>query len=113
MAWVESQSPSFRARHESDQAEDAAAVLESLELTHERLAALFPRTVADVTVALHRSATLLALTHPLLPATQLLTAPAMRRYIVGWSGPHEIHVLAPQALAARASNVPGSREMLL
>ncbi len=112
MAWVESVSPSFRARHESDQTDDAARVLESLERTREHLDELFPRTVADVTVVLHPRGTLLALAHPLLPAARLLVAPAARRYLVGWAGSRELHALAPSALAERASGVPGSQEML-
>lgn len=41
-----------------------------------------------------------------------LTAPAARRYIAGWTSPHELHMLTPTALEQRASGVPGSREML-
>jgi hypothetical protein len=32
--------------------------------------------------------------------------------VAGWVGPHELHVLVPDVLEARASTVPGSREML-
>jgi hypothetical protein len=32
--------------------------------------------------------------------------------VAGWAGAEELHVLAPNALAQRASSVPGSREML-
>ena len=39
------------------------------------------------------------------------TAPAARRYVVGWAGPRELHVLCPRLLAHRASNVEGSLEM--
>jgi hypothetical protein len=42
-----------------------------------------------------------------------MTAPAARRYLVGWFQHGEIHVLAPRVLADRASNVPGSKEMNL
>lgn len=112
MAWVESVSPSFRARHESGAADDAARVLDSLERTRDRLTELFPKTVGDVTVVLHSRDALLALAHPLLPAARVLVAPAARRYLVGWAGSRELHALAPSALAERASAVPGSREML-
>jgi hypothetical protein len=112
MAWVESVSPSFRARHESEQADDADRVLHSLERTRDRLDAIFPRTVADITIVLHRGPILLSLTNPLLPLAWLTTAPAARRYVAGWAGADELHVLAPSALEGRASNVPGSREML-
>jgi hypothetical protein len=65
-----------------------------------------------VTVVLHRSGTLLDLAHPLVPVERWLTAPAARRYVVGSTSRQTIHVLAPRALLARASKVPGSREML-
>jgi hypothetical protein len=112
MAWEETISASFRARHESRDADDAARVLHALEATRARLDILFPRTVADVTVVLHRSGTLLDLAHPLVPVERWLTAPAARRYVVGSTSRQTIHVLAPRALVARASKVPGSREML-
>jgi hypothetical protein len=112
MAWVETVSPSFRARHESADADDVARALDSLEATRTRLGVVFPRTVADVTTVFHRSAPLLDLAHPLVPLERLLTAPAARRYVVGSTGGRTIHVLAPRALRARASAVPGSREML-
>jgi len=113
MAWVETVSPSFRARHESADADDVARALDSLEATRARLEIVFPRTVADVTVVFHRSAPLLDLAHPLVPLERLLTAPAARRYVGGSTGgARTIHVLAPPALRARASAVPGSREML-
>jgi hypothetical protein len=112
MTWVESVSPSFRARHEAADADDADRILYSLEHTRERLERLFPRQTGEMTVVLHRSALGLAFTNPLLPAVWLATAPAARRYVAGWVGATELHMLAPVALEARASNVPGSREML-
>ncbi len=112
MTWVESVSPSFRARHDSDCAEDADRMLHSLEHTRERLAGTFARTVVEMTLVLHRSTISLSLANPLLPLMRLATAPAARRYVAGWAGARELHVLAPAALEARASNVPGSREML-
>jgi hypothetical protein len=112
MTWVESVSPSFRARHESADAEDADRVLYELERTRERLELRFPRQVGEMTVILHRGSLGLSLTNPLLPVAWLATAPAARRYVAGWVGAHELHVLAPGGLDARASNVPGSREML-
>jgi hypothetical protein len=112
MPWVESVSPSFRARHESAHADDADRVLHSLEQTRERLEQLFPRSVTDLTVVLHRSGFSLSLANPLLPLAWITTAPAARRYVAGWAGRSELHVVAPAALQARASNVPGSREML-
>jgi len=112
MPWVESVSPSFRARHDSVHADDAGRVLHSLERTREQLAELFPRTVSELTVVLHQGPASLSLSNPMVPLTWLLTAPAPRRYVGGWVGAQELHMLAPSVLAARASNVPGSREML-
>jgi hypothetical protein len=112
MPWVESVSPSFRARHESAHADDADRVLHMLEQTRERLSRLFPRTPPELTVVLHRGALSLSCTNPLLPLAWIVTAPAARRYVAGWAGRQELHVLAPAALDARASNVQGSREML-
>ena len=45
MAWIESTSASFHARHDSEQAEDATRVLDLLERTRDRLGDLFVRTV--------------------------------------------------------------------
>ncbi|HSC04169.1 MAG TPA: hypothetical protein VLC49_12640 [Solirubrobacteraceae bacterium] len=112
MAWVESASPSFTARHESAHADDADRVLYSLEQTREYLTAYFPRTVEGISVVFHPSVASLATARPLLPLRWMATSPAGRRYVAGWAGPHELHVLLPDALEARASNVPGSREML-
>jgi hypothetical protein len=113
VAWVESASPSFTARHESTHADDADRVLYSLERTREYLAAYFPRTVEGISVVFHPSVSSLAIARPQLPLSWMAASPAARRYVVGcWAGPHEMHVLLPHALAARASAVPGSREML-
>ena len=112
MAWVESISPSFRARHDSADADAAEQVLDALESIRQELDDALPWTVAEVTVVLHRDAVSLSLSNPTLPVRWLLTAPAARRYVGGWAGSRELHVLTPAALEARASNVPGSREML-
>lgn len=112
MAWVESVSASFRARHDSADADDADRVLVSLERTRDRLGEAFPRVVVDLTIVLHRSMTSLSMASPAVPVAWLATAPAARRYVAGWTGETELHVLAPAALQARASAVRGSREML-
>lgn len=113
MTWVESVSPSFRARHEAADTDDADRVLYSLERTRERLQRLFPRPIPEMTVVLHRGMAGLSLTNPLLPLSWMATAPAARRYVAGWVGGRELHVLSPATLRARASKVPGSREMLV
>jgi hypothetical protein len=65
-----------------------------------------------MTVVLHRSTTSLSLARPVVPLAWFATAPAARRYLAGWAGRHELHMLDPAALDGRASGVPGSREML-
>jgi hypothetical protein len=112
MPWVESASPSFRARHDSADAADVERVLRSLEQTRERLSYLFASEMVGCTVVVHRSTLSLTIANPMLPVVWLATAPAARRYVAGWAASQELHVLAPGALRARASNVPGSREML-
>jgi hypothetical protein len=113
VAWVESASPSFTARHESTHADDADRVLYSLEETREYLAAYFSRTVEGISVVFHPSVASLSIARPSLPLRWIAASPAGRRYVAGcWAGPDEMHVLLPDALQARASTVPGSREML-
>jgi hypothetical protein len=112
MAWVETLSASFRARHDSADVDDAHRVLLSLERSRDQLRRTFPRTPEGVTVVLHGGTFGLALTNPLLPLTWMVTAPAARRYVAGWAGPDELHVLSPAAMRERASNVTGSRQML-
>jgi hypothetical protein len=113
LAWVETDSLSFTARHDEADSEEAARVLEQLERTRDRLAELFPRTIGEVAVVLHGSGWQLSLADPLLALARRATAPAGRRYLVGGFRTGELHVLAPRLLAERASNVPGSLEMLM
>jgi hypothetical protein len=110
--WVETHSLSFSARHDSSQTQEAAAVLDSLERFRERLSGLFAITPHELAVVIHPRPLALALAHPWLPLARRVAAPASRRYFAGWFGERAIHVLAPDALARRASNVEGSREAL-
>jgi hypothetical protein len=113
VAWVESHSLSFSARHESAQAGQAARVLDSLEDFRVDLGRIFERTPGEIAVVLHPRAIALTLAHPWLPLARRVSAPAARRYFAGWFTEFDIHVLAPSALERRASNVEGSREALL
>ena len=113
MSWVETTSPNFSARHEEEDADDVVGVLELLEGTRERLAEAFPELPGHVAVVVHGGPFQLALAQPYLPVIRRLTAPAARRYLVGWFQHDEIHVLAPRILEERASNVAGSKEMNL
>jgi hypothetical protein len=114
MAWVETEGHGFVARHESEDPESASAILASLAEARERVEGVLGRPAGDeLTVVIHGSEWALNLAEPWLPVIRLLTAPAARRYMAGWVGAGEMHVLTPRLLAKRASNVPGSREMLL
>ncbi|HEY4824768.1 MAG TPA: hypothetical protein VIH49_06925 [Solirubrobacteraceae bacterium] len=112
MTWVESRLGGFRARHDDSDARDAKRVLESLSFAAARMEGLFARPVDEITVVLHGSVISLTMTNPLMPLTWLMTDPAARRYVGGWAGATELHVLSPALLRTRASNVSGSREML-
>ena len=112
MAWVETTSPSFTARHESSHTDDAVAVLDSLEEHRTRLRELYPRLPGDVTVVLHDSAVQLAFAQPYLPIARRLASPAARRYMGGWFAPGEVHSLAPARLEELAGG-PDSREAMM
>ena len=71
------------------------------------------RGPGELEVVLHSSPAQLDAAQPWVPLARRLTAPAARRYVVGWAGPRELHVLCPRLLAHRASNVEGSLEMLM
>jgi hypothetical protein len=113
MPWVETTSPHFAARHELTDDDDVVEVLELLEGTRERLGEAFPELPGEIAVVIHGSPLQLDLAQPYVPLLRRLTAPAARRYLVGWFSGREIHVLAPRLLRARASQVPGSVEMNL
>jgi hypothetical protein len=110
---VTTESLSFTARH--DQADAAAAedLLTDLEAFRAELAELFPRTPGDIAVIIHPRPWALSVAQPWLPLARLAASPASRRYMAGWFARREIHVLAPDALAERASPVEGSREALM
>jgi hypothetical protein len=112
MAWVETSSDSFVARHESDDAEAVARLLDTLEAFRDELADRFEHAPGELAVVVHSRPFALDLAQPWLPLARFFAAPAARRYMAGWFSLTEIHVLGPEALEARASAVPGSREAL-
>jgi len=112
MAWVETASLSFVARHESAQSGAAHVVLDDLERFRAELEDTFERVPGEVSVVIHPRPAMLALAAPWLPLARMVSAPAGRRYFAGWFARGEIHVLAPEALEGRASGVPASREAL-
>ena len=112
MAWTETASLSFVARHESAQATAAQAVLDDLERFRAELERIFERVPGEISVVIHPRPAMLALAAPWLPLARMVSAPAGRRYFAGWFAQREIHMLATEALERRASSVPGSREAL-
>lgn len=114
MAWVETASHGFVARHDSGDADGARRVLETLADARPRVeGVLGPPAADEITVVMHGSEWELRMAAPVLPLVRAMTAPAARRYLAGWIGAGEMHVLAPRLLERRASKVPGSREMLM
>lgn len=112
MSWVETPSASFTARHDARDADDAVALLDRLELFRSQLDRRFFRTPGDVSIVMHPNAFELSLSQPWVPLVRRFTAPAARRYLTGWFGTNEIHVLSPRALDKRASGLPESHEAL-
>ncbi|MBA3301931.1 MAG: hypothetical protein H0T15_08695 [Thermoleophilaceae bacterium] len=113
MTWVETNSLSFAARHDADQAGEASRLLERLEAFRAGLASELPALPDEVAVVIHPRPFMLSLAHPWLPLARIAAAPASRRYMAGWFTAREIHVLSAATLADRASSVPGSREALV
>jgi hypothetical protein len=113
MAWLETPSDTFVARHDARDAEDAERVLAQLEHARPRLQRRLEAEVGELAVVLHPTSAQLDLAQPWLPLQRARTAPAARRYVVGTVTQAELHVLAPRVLAQRASNVEGSLELLM
>jgi len=111
--WLETASETFVARHDERDADDAERVLAQLEHARSRLEARLEVEIGELAVVLHGSPAQLDAAQPWLPLQRRLTAPAARRYVVGWAGDRELHVLSPRLLAQRASNVEGSLELLM
>lgn len=112
MAWEQSSSASFAARHGTADTADARRILRSLEHVRVQLEQVVDRLPQEITVVLHPGMGALVLSNPLVAARWAATAPSGRRYVTGWVGRREIHVLSPELLRRRGSEVTGSREML-
>src|ERR687890_1760022 len=113
MPWTETASDTFVARHDERDASDAERVLAQLEYGRERVERQLEVSLGELAIVLHGSPAQLDAAQPWLPLQRRLTAPAARRYVVGWAGERELHVLSPRLLAQRASNVEGSLELLM
>jgi hypothetical protein len=88
-------------------------VLAQLEYGRSRLERLLEIELGELAVVMHGTQAQLDAAQPWLPLQRRMTDPAARRYVVGWAGVRELHVLSPRLLAQRASNVEGSLEMLM
>jgi hypothetical protein len=113
VTWEQTASETFVARHDARDAADAERVLAQLEYTRAGLERRLGVRIEQFDVVLHGSPASLDAAQPWLPLARRLVAPAARRYVVGWAGERELHVLAPRVLARRASNVEGSLETLM
>src|SRR6476646_9417334 len=111
MPWVETESLSFAARHDSGDAAVAERILDRMEELRLRLEDRFEEVPGDVTVVVHTNPALLAMAHPFLPAARWSAAPAGRRYMAGWAMATELHVLNDLHIERRAAG-EDSREAL-
>jgi hypothetical protein len=93
MAWTETDSLSFTARHDDSDLGCAQRILDRLEDMRLRLEERFDEAPGDITVVIHDNPAWLSAAHPLLPAVRWAAAPAGRRYLAGWPMIGEIHVL--------------------
>ena len=92
MAWVETESLSFTARHESDDEACATRTLDRLEDLRLRLEDRFDDAPGGITVIIHPSPGWLNAAHPFLPAARLAASPVARRYLAGWAKASELHI---------------------
>ena len=111
MPWVETESLSFTARHDSNDAAFAERTLDRLEDLRLRLEDRFQLVPGEVTVVIHTNPAWLAMAHPFLPAARWSAAPAGRRYLAGWAMATELHVLNDPHMERRAAG-EDSREAL-
>src|ERR1700733_7785745 len=112
MPWVETESLSFAARHDSGDATYAERTLDRLEALRLRLEDAFEEVPGDVTVVPPPTPALLSRAPPSLPAARWSAAPAGRRYMAGWAMATELHVLNDSHMERRAAG-DDSKEALL
>jgi hypothetical protein len=109
--WVETQSLSFTARHDSGDTAFAERTLDRMEELRLRLEDRFETAPGGVTAVIHTNPALLTMAHPFLPAARWSAAPAGRRYLAGWAMASELHVLNDLHMERRAAG-DDSREAL-
>jgi hypothetical protein len=111
MTWVETDSLSFKARHDDADVACAHRVLDSLEDMRMRLEERFDEVPGDVTIIIHDNPAWLSAAHPLLPAVRWAAAPAARRYLVGWPMAGEIHMLNDSWMERRSAGEDSLRAL--
>ncbi len=111
MPWVETESLSFTARHDSGDSAFAERTLDRMEDLRLRLEERFEIVPGGVTVVVHTHPSWLTMAHPFLPAARWSAAPAGRRYLAGWAMATELHVLNDPHMERRAAG-EDSREAL-
>lgn len=111
MAWIETDSLSFTARHDDADTGAAQRTLDHLEELRLRLEERFDEAPGDVTIVIHDNPAWLSAAHPLLPAVRWSAAPAARRYLAGWPMAHEIHVLNDEWMERRAGGEDSLRAL--
>ena len=103
MSWIETESLSFTARHDTDDAAFAERTLDRMEDLRLRLEDRFEQVPGEVTVVIHTNPAWLTMAHPFLPAARWSAAPAGRRYLAGWAMATELHVLNDPHMERRAA----------
>jgi hypothetical protein len=111
VAWVETDSLSFTARHDSADAGSAQRALDGLEDLRLRLEERFDEVPDGITLVVHPNPAWLAGAHPFLPAARWAAAPAGRRYLAGWAMSSEIHILNDHHADRRAAGEDSLRAL--
>jgi hypothetical protein len=111
VAWIETDSLSFTARHDDADTGCAQRTLDELEELRLRLEDRFEHAPGDVTIVIHDNPAWLSAAHPLLPAVRWSAAPAGRRYLAGWPMASEIHVLNDEWMERRAGGEDSLRAL--
>ena len=111
MAWVETESLSFVARHDSRDEIGAQRTLDELEDMRLRLEDRFDEVPGEISVVIHPAPVWLSAAHPFLPLARWAAAPAGRRYLAGWAMATELHILNDEHLDRRAGGPDSQRAL--
>jgi hypothetical protein len=109
--WVETESLSFTARHESKDEGSAQRILDRLEELRLRLEERFEHVPGGLSVVVHDHPVWLFIAHPFLPLVRWAAAPAGRRYLAGWPMAAELHVLNDEWTELRAAGEDSQRAL--